>query len=165
MSEVFEPEVIDPTDNLDVITDIVFTGKKDVTIKDIDYMCNYLASNDLCEKCPLNGGDHCGYALLLKKFKTGKNLNNSILQWLLDNPPTSFLMDIKVKMPNVELDDKYNIPNFCVQNIYGKDCCNCNINNTKDFSKDNPICRHCWKTPMDNNIREEYEKNDIIDIN
>lgn len=30
MSEVFEPEVIDPTDNLDVITDIVFTGKKEI---------------------------------------------------------------------------------------------------------------------------------------
>lgn len=150
---VLNCDVIDPIDEVDVITDIVFQNKKDINIKDINYMCKYISEYEGCENCPLNSGRICGFAILLKKFKDADNINKTVLDWLLDNPPTSFLMDIKVKMPTVTIDDKYKIPNFCVKDIYGKDACSCNVSK---FEKDNMICRRCWRTPIDPITREEY---------
>jgi hypothetical protein len=148
-------EIFDSFENFDVLTDLVFEGKEDVNLRDIDYMCNYISKYEGCENCILNSGRVCGFALLLKKFGTTSSLNNNILNWLNDNPPTSFLMDIKEKMPNVDIDD-YNIPNFCVQSIYGKDCCECLIEDSSKFDKKDILCRKCWRTPMEEEIRKDY---------
>lgn len=148
-------EIIDQYKNVDVITDIVFEGKTDVNIKDIQYMCDYISKNEGCEFCPFNSGKICGYAVLLKKFNTGREINNTVLNWLKDNPPTSYLMDIKVKMPTVDISNT-NIPNFCVQSIYGKNCCDCLIKDTSKFDNSDMYCRKCWRTPMDENIKKYY---------
>lgn len=154
-AELMEVEIVDPYVDTDVITDLVFEGKTDVNIKDIQYMCDHISKNEGCEYCPLNGGRMCGYAILLKKFGTGSEINKSVLNWLNDNPPTSYLMDIKEKMPNVVI-DKYNIPSFCVQNIYGKGCCECLAGDTSKFNTSNMYCRKCWRTPMDDDVKKEY---------
>lgn len=152
--DVVECDIIEPIDNCDVITDIVFSNKEEVTLKDINYMCNYISEYEGCENCPLNSGKICGYAVLLRKFKDYQSINSIIKNWIFDNPPTSFLMDIKVKMPTVELDPKFKIPNFCVKSIYGKDSIECNCN---QFDKCNMLCRKCWRTPMDPITREQYK--------
>lgn len=146
---VTEIEIVDPLNDTEVITDIIFDGKTDVTIMDIQYMCDYINKYIGCEYCPLNNGKSCGYAIMLRKFKTGKEINKTILNWLRENPPTSYLMDIKEKMPTVVLDDKFNIPNFCVHSIYGKDCCKCAISDPSKFDTSDMLCRKCWRTPMD----------------
>ena len=153
--EIVECEVIDPIDSCDVITDIVFFNKKEVSLKDLNYMCRYISEYEGCENCPINSGRVCGYAVLLKRFKNSENINKCILNWLMENPPTSYLMDIKVKMPNVNLDEKFHIPNFCVKDIYGKEACNCEVDK---FEKDSMECRKCWRMPMDPITREEYCK-------
>jgi len=153
--ELIEVEILDPFENTDVITDLVFEGKKDVNIRDIQYMCDHISNNEGCEYCPLNSGRVCGYAILYKQFGGGNEINRTILNWLNDNPPTSYLMDIKEKMPNVSI-DKYHIPSFCVQSIYGKNCCECLAGDPSKFDKTNMFCRKCWRTPMDDEIKKEY---------
>lgn len=139
-------------EHVDVITDIIFNGKTDVTLKDLNYMCKYISKYEGCEDCPINCGRNCPFVYLLKEFGGNvSSLNNTVLKWLWDNPPKSFLMDIKQKMPNIVLNKDYNIPNFCVQNLYGKECCKCEINDNSEYSCDNMLCRKCWRQPMEKN--------------
>jgi len=137
----------------EVITDIIYEGKTDVTLRDVDYMCNFISSHQGCEYCPFcpsNPARSCAFAGMIRKGGGSVELLNSqILDWLSMNPPTSYLMDIRERMPNVMIDKDYNIPNFCVQNIYGKDCCKCCHNDTSKFSIENLGCRECWRKPMD----------------
>lgn len=153
-NEITSISIVDELENVDVITDIIFDGKKDVTIRDINYMCNYISEHIGCENCPLSFKDApiCGFVLFLKQFKDAKNLNNAVLNWLNENPPSSYLMDIVNKMPNIDLDTNYHIPKFCVKNIYGKDCKKClrTNNNTDKFEIDCMDCRKCWREPKDN---------------
>jgi len=139
----------------EAVEQISFTNKNDVNIKDINYICHYFSEIEGCEYCPINSGRICGYALLLKKFGSSHEMNQTLLDWLRDNPPTSFLMDIKEKMPNIDLGNS-NTPSFCVQSIYGKDCCNCQLHDTQKFNKENLVCRNCWKLPIDKEVRKEY---------
>lgn len=152
--EIVSPEEL-KTNN--ILEQISFMNKEDVSIKDIQYMCHYFTNYEGCEYCPLNSGRICGYAILLKLFNNNsQELNQSILNWLRDNPPTSFLMDIKEKMPNIELGGELNTPNFCVKNIYGKDCCECQLKDISKFDRKSIICKNCWKLPIDEEIRKEY---------
>ena len=150
-------EVVDPLEKTDVITDLVFEGKSDVNLKDIKYMCDYVSEYEGCENCPLNSGKICGFAILLKKFFNDvNNMNELVLTWLKNNPPTSYLMDIKEKIPTVVLDKDFNIPTFCVQNIYGKDCCECSLNDISKFDSSNMLCRRCWRIPISEELKKEY---------
>lgn len=149
-NEITSEVIIDASDkykNIDVITDHTFDGKTDVTLKDINYLCKFTRNYEGCENCLLNNGRICPYALLIKQFKGYENLNISILSWLNDNPPTSYLMDIKVKMPTIQIDDTYNIPLMCVQSLYGKDC-KCNLSDPSKFDCSKLECRECWRQPM-----------------
>lgn len=143
--------VEDEYKNTEVITDIIFDGKENITLKDIEYMCKYMSDYRSCEECMLNNGHRCGYVLLLKQFGSVENLNMAILGWLKENPPTSFLMDIKTRMPNIKIDTNYNIPTMCVESLYGNGCINCKLNSTNDFDCSKIECRQCWRTPMEEN--------------
>lgn len=155
---IYDVEVLDPYADSEVITDIVYKNKKEATIKDLEYMCNFINNTDGCNNCPFTvRGKICGYSMLLKKFQNYENLNSYVLEWILENPPTSFLMDIRTKLPNIQLDSKYNIPNLCVKNIYGNDACDCPNNSNFDVS--DMRCRFCWRLPMDKNLQKDMTMN------
>jgi len=147
-TEVLDVTLVDPYEHVDVISDTFYEGKEKATVSDIEYMCNFIANNIGCEYCPLKVSNKiCPFALLLKKYGTYTEINKEILKWLSENPPTSYLMDIREKMPNVVIDSNYNIPNFCVKDIYGNDCCEC-CKSDNVFDKADMYCRKCWRQPM-----------------
>lgn len=147
-----EVEVInkDIFENVDVICDLSIHDKEEITLRDINYMCKFVSEYEGCEKCILNQGKYtCPFIDLIEPYGSYKTLNSAIKEWLLDNPPKSYLMDIKQKMPMVELDEEFHIPKFCVKSIYGKDCINCEAKNKNTFDVKDMYCRKCWRTPID----------------
>lgn len=152
--EALEVEVInnDVFENVDVICDdLSIHDSKEITLRDINYMCKYISEYEGCENCILNDSKSysCPFIDMVEPFGGYKALNSSIKKWLMDNPPKSFLMDIKQKMPNADLDEEYHIPKFCVKNIYGKDCIQCEAANKDCFDAKDMYCRKCWRTPIE----------------
>jgi len=165
-----ELEVNDEYKDVEVITDIIYKGKNDITLSDLEYMCrtNKLL-NQTCDFCILNTGKHCFYSLLKKSIGGAANLKNEVLFWLNENPPTSYLMDVKVKMTGIPIDNIYHIPNICVKNLYGDKAPKCSCMNESEFSTSKIQCRRCWRTPMDKSLQKEEninknEDSEIIDV-
>jgi len=166
MENIVESEVViqDKYKDTDVITDIIYDGKEEVTLKDIQYMCNFNRKyNGGCRNCIFNNGRMCYYARLLHFFNNDINqLKGSILNWLFENPPTSFLMDIREKMQGIPIDKDYNIPNICVKNLYGDKCKNCELCNPSKFEISNETCRRCWRKPI---VDPNEDSEDVFNSN
>lgn len=168
-NENINVEINDEYADVDVITDIIFDGKDEINLSDLEYMCrtNRLVNGN-CSFCPMNNGKHCFYSLMKKSFGGVLNLKQEILLWLTENPPTSFLMDVKVKMQGIPLDTNYHIPNICVQNLYGdkSPICSCS-GGPSTFSSSKKECRECWRKPIDKTLQDNKEninKEEVIDI-
>lgn len=148
--EKLEIEVISPEDHKYIKNDIpdvispMFITSGDITLKQIDYMCNKMQNN--CENCVLSRGNICGYALMVGNCSVD-DLNDEIVSWFIDNPPKSYLMEFKEKFPNAHLSELFKIPNMCVKDVFGDNLKDfyCECKSSKEFSSTCQKCADCWR--------------------
>ena len=116
---------------------LIIDLKDDLTLQQLEYFCQ--KNQHDCSQCILNNGKVCGYALLMRS-DTVESLSLKVKSWIAENPPKSYLIDLKDTYPNIKLNPTYKIPNMCVKDLYG-DCIDC----SKPFNISSKRCNDCWR--------------------